>query len=396
MPEADSQRLTAEPPRRSSRNLLILFTILGVSTVWLVAASAIRSSHHHYGEDALHGDSDEAMGALTVQLEHMPPSQHKAALLQYVASDEPGLRYAATDGLGQQHGADVVAALENSFRDSSYMVRSRAMEVLPDVDRDQGLLMELAALRDDDTWIREAAIQHMSASAGRDGSFVDRRAVPGLIRALDDGDPIVEITATSVLHRVTGEPWRVRTTAPKDERRRLMAAWKSWWAKTAPTWNLPPEFVNVQAVTPTRTDPAPDFSLTDIDGQHIDLKSQAGKITLLNFFGTWCAPCRVELPDLLSIDKSFKSRGLDIIGVAVSEHDGDAGLKKWRQDHNVTYRLAQANTDIQESYGHVHEVPVSVLIDAQGRIRYRWDGERDAATFSAAIQRLMREQDAGR
>jgi len=98
----------------------------------------------------------------------------------------------------------------------------------------------------------------------------------------------------------------------------------------------------------------------------------------------------MEIPDLAALDQTYRSRGLDIVGVALSE-DSAEGLQQWCRAHNVFYRQALSTDAIQKSFGDIHEVPVSVLIDKQGQIRYRWEGERDLATFRAAVERLLQE-----
>src|SRR5262249_27356219 len=151
------------------------------------------------------------------------------------------------------------------------------------------------------------------------------------------------------------------------------------------------EYADVPPIRPARSDPAPSFDLPDVEGRPVRLADQRGRLTLLNFWGTWCPPCQQEIPDLVRMDATYRAKGLDIVGIALSEKDGAAGLKRWCAAHGVTYRQALATHAVQEAFGDIHEVPVSVLIDAQGRIRYRWEGERDYATFQAAVERLLQE-----
>jgi hypothetical protein len=92
---------------------------------------------------------------------------------------------------------------------------------------------------------------------------------------------------------------------------------------------------------------------------------------------------------LVRVDRDFRSRGVDVIGIALSERDGANGLRKWCKAHGVAYRQALATEPVLQAFGDIHEVPISILIDQAGEIRNRWDGERDYATFRAAIERLL-------
>src|SRR5262249_50339730 len=156
--------------------------------------------------------------------------------------------------------------------------------------------------------------------------------------------------------------------------------WKDWWKREQGNYRIAPEFAAIAPIRPARADPAPDFELQDIDGRPISLQAQRSKVTLLNFWGTWCPPCQVEIPDLVKLDKGYRAHGLDILGIALSEDSVEA-LRRWCTAHGVAYRQALSTAAIQDAYGHIEEVPVSVLIDRRGQIRYRWEGERDFATF---------------
>jgi peroxiredoxin len=155
---------------------------------------------------------------------------------------------------------------------------------------------------------------------------------------------------------------------------------------------VPPELARPTPLRPVRADPAPDFRLPDVDGREISRSGQRGRITLLNFWGTWCPPCLEEVPDLVKLDAFYKERGVDLIGIALAEKNGAAGLRKWTRMHGMEYRQALADDAVLEAFDDIEEVPVSVLLDGAGQIRYRWDGERDFNTFRAAIDRLLAEE----
>ncbi len=376
-------------------------------TAWLVAAvglmligmaGVIRMSHDRRVAESeappLQGDTDEAPAALNALLDKTEVSGRLPLLLKLVRDPSPSLRYAAVDTLGSYRSPAVADALERAFQDSSSVVRQRAMEVLPNVDQDRGLRTLLAGLKDDDYWIRDAASAQLFTLVKAHHSIVDRRTIPALVAATDDPDRAVRITVMATLRRLTGKPWQPKALSSASAQEKAARQWHTWWTAQQAHERIPPQYVNVPPVEPTRADPAPDFTLPDVDGRTASLASQRGRVTLLNFWGTWCPPCKQEVPDLVRLYNADHDRGFDILGIALSEDSADS-LRNWCAKHGVPYRQAMAQEPVQAAYGNIHEVPVSVLIDRQGRVRYRWEGERDFATFRSAVERLLAESATG-
>jgi peroxiredoxin len=378
---------TASGQTRATR---LLVAVLVVLTAIAIVVN-YRHLKSHSIEARLHGDSDEATGALAEVLLHTPDSQRSALLLKSVTDPSPSLRYAAVDALGNEQSPAAVEAVERAFQDSSSMVRQRAMEVLPNLDRERGLRIQLAGLRDEDSWVREAAVRQMATNYGKSLSQAEKRAVPMLIKTLEDPDPDIVFMTVGVLYKLTGKPWHYKKHAPAAEKQAVFAQWRRWWAQAQATWPVSADYRDVPPRHPMRTDPAPDFSLRDLDKQTLSLSGQEGRITLLNFWGTWCPPCQFEVPDLVQVHEGYHGRGVDIVGIALGEKKGAEGVRAWCHDHGVPYRQALATDEVCEVFGDIHDLPVSILIDRQGRIRYRWEGERDFATFKAAVERLLAE-----
>ena len=397
----------------AGRRTLVLALVLLIATLTL--AGRWVAEHNRAPKNALHGNSEDALAALDPALARMPAPARLPFLLKSIQDPHPGLRYAAVDGLSQYHTPEAAAAIESAFRDSASIVRQRAVETLHVIDRERGLLLLLAALRDEDTWIRQtAAIQlalrshsekpraHTSVKSSgskkvesnTQGSAVllaDRRTVPTLIQALGDEDDVVVRHAVAMLRSLTGRGLIYRTLAGPDAKRRAIRDWKVWWDGHPAEFTVPAPFDDVARIRPTRSDPAPEFDMRDIGGHAVSLASLKGRVTLLNFWGTWCPPCRLEIPALERLHERYGSRGLTVIGAALSESGGAAGLRTWCAKNHVTYRQLLSTPELQESYGDIDEVPVSTLIDKLGRVRYRWEGDRDFPTFQAAVERLLRE-----
>jgi thiol-disulfide isomerase/thioredoxin len=366
-------------------------------------------------KNELHGDGDDALAALDPTLAKLPSADRLPYLLRSVRDPHAGLRYAAVDGLGKYRTPEAASAIEAAFRDSASTVRLRVVETLHTVDRERGLLLLLAALQDEDTWIRQAAATQLAlrsgastgpakaagnpaapadepkANATRPSMLADRRCVPTLIRVLDDPDEKVVRSAATMLERLTGRGMKFRTIDGPDASRRAILDWKAWWRAHSAEFAPPPTFADVRPIRPTRSDPAPEVDLSDIDGHRLRFSALRGRVTLLNFWGTWCPPCRQEMPDIERIHESLGPRGLTVIGAAVSEQGGPEALRSWCAKNHVTYRQVLATPEMKEAYGGIEEVPVSLMIDKSGHVRYRWEGPRDYPTFRAAVQRLLLE-----
>ena len=130
---------------------------------------------------------------------------------------------------------------------------------------------------------------------------------------------------------------------------------------------------------------APDFSVTEIDGSsHQQLADFAGQVLLLNFWATWCAPCRVEMPWLVRAYERHRREGLSILGVNMD--DGDMpNVQRFAHEMGVTYPIARSNDAIVAAYGGVRFLPQSVLIGRQGQILQRSFGMPSTKEFETAI-----------
>ena len=360
-----------------------------VTLLLLAAVTGARLLKHHPPPfNPLHGDAEDATDSLMEIVAKTPAEKRLPLLLQNAGDASPGLRYAAIDGLSAYRDKTATDAMEAAFQDSSVLVRMRALESLPEMDAERGFRLLLAALRDDDAQIRSDALSQISARLSAKKLSQPQRFIPDLLLCLDakNNDEIVAVL--SLLSRLTGKPWTVKSQAAPEARNAAVAQWKQWAQTNPKELSVPPDIQNIAARPPTRTDPAPDFDLPDTDGKPISLTAQKGRVTLLNFWGTWCGPCQSEVPDLIKIDQEFRPQNVDIIGIALSE-DSEQALRDWCKTHNVAYRQAMATPDIQRVFGDIHEVPVSILIDRKGQIRYRWDGPSDYATFKAAIKKCL-------
>jgi peroxiredoxin len=112
---------------------------------------------------------------------------------------------------------------------------------------------------------------------------------------------------------------------------------------------------------------APEFTLKDSNGQTVHLTDYKGKVVLLDFWATWCGPCKVEIPWFIEFEQQFKDRGFAVLGVSMDEDGWDA-VKPYIEDHKINYRVMLGNEQISDIYGGLDSLPTTLLIDRQGKI----------------------------
>jgi peroxiredoxin len=136
----------------------------------------------------------------------------------------------------------------------------------------------------------------------------------------------------------------------------------------------------------TEAVPAPDFAITDLQGKGLSLASYKGKVLVLNFWATWCAPCRKEIPDFIEAYRELRDDGLEILGLSVDETTADA-LLEWTKRTGINYPIALATPEIVRDYEPGNYIPATIIVDRAGRIRYRQSSLMDKAT----LVRLFRQ-----
>jgi len=112
---------------------------------------------------------------------------------------------------------------------------------------------------------------------------------------------------------------------------------------------------------------APDFTLTTLDGKKVKLSNYRGKAVLLNFWATWCGPCKVEIPWFIDLEKQYGPQGLVILGVAMDD-DGKATVTKFAQEMKIDYTVVLGNDDVADEYGGVEGLPTTFYVDRNGKI----------------------------
>ena len=134
--------------------------------------------------------------------------------------------------------------------------------------------------------------------------------------------------------------------------------------------------------------PAPDVQFTKLDGSAFRLKDLKGRVVLLNFWATWCVPCRNEIPSLSAMQKDLDARGLSVIGVS---YDDTADLvQEFQKDIPQTYQIVLGGREVGSELP-ASPLPTTYIIDREGRIREKMIGERTRSAFEAVIKPLLDE-----
>ena len=134
-------------------------------------------------------------------------------------------------------------------------------------------------------------------------------------------------------------------------------------------------------------DAAPGFQLNDLEGKPVSLAEAKGKVVLLNFWATWCGPCRAEIADLVDLQKRYSDK-LEIIALATQEDDSDE-VRRFVQHSGINYRVAMASDDVVREYGGIAALPTSFVIDAQGRVVQKHVGLNDPSLYERELKAML-------
>lgn len=112
---------------------------------------------------------------------------------------------------------------------------------------------------------------------------------------------------------------------------------------------------------------APDFKLKDADGKVVQLSDYRGKVVLLNFWATWCGPCKMEIPWFIDFERAKKDKGFEVLGVSMDE-DGWNAVRPYVAEMHVNYRVVIGDDRTADSYGGLEALPTTFVLDRQGRV----------------------------
>lgn len=134
---------------------------------------------------------------------------------------------------------------------------------------------------------------------------------------------------------------------------------------------------------------APDFTLNDLKNAEFSMSSVNGKVVLLDFWATWCYPCRVEIPHFIELYDEYREEGLEVVGIALDKGGADV-VRPFAQKEGINYTVVLGDTAVANAYGGIRAIPTTFIIDKKGIIHAKYVGvPKDIGVFEQTIKKLL-------
>ena len=135
-------------------------------------------------------------------------------------------------------------------------------------------------------------------------------------------------------------------------------------------------------------DKAPDFELSTLDGVVIRLSDYPGKIIIVDFWATWCAPCRMAVPELVELQNEYRD-DLVIIGISLDQPYTQQNLKPFIDSYGINYPIVLGTLEVVEAYGNIRGIPTSFILNQDGEIVNKFTGYVPKSHYTTVIDRLL-------
>ncbi len=156
-------------------------------------------------------------------------------------------------------------------------------------------------------------------------------------------------------------------------------------------WRFGPQLLAASGTFAEDT-PAPPFVIETLDGGRLASDDLRGRVLVVNFWATWCGPCRLEMPGFERVHRDRSDDGVFILGLS-TDVTGRDGVRAFVRERGVTYPIAMATPQLRAAFGGFRGIPTTILIDRQGVIRHRITGFMVEPVLRAAIARLLGPED---
>ncbi len=133
---------------------------------------------------------------------------------------------------------------------------------------------------------------------------------------------------------------------------------------------------------------APNFTLTDTKGNRVTLSDFRGKVVILDFWATWCPPCRKGIPDLISLKNTYKDN-LVIIGISL-DTDSKSDVVPFMKQYGINYKIVYGDNDVVQKYGNISAIPTSFIINKKGNVVTSFVGLQSKETYKNQIDTLLK------
>jgi cytochrome c-type biogenesis protein len=169
----------------------------------------------------------------------------------------------------------------------------------------------------------------------------------------------------------------------------VLNSWLSSWLPNAEA-SLDSKNTGVEIIPPVeKIEPAPEIELKTLAGTSFKLSDLRGRVVFLNFWATWCVPCRSEIPEINAMYHDLEPQGLTVVGA--SWDDSTSKIQEFEQEIKLDYPILLESQGVGDKFGGIQSFPTTFIIDREGRIRYKIFGKRNRASFEAAVKLLLNE-----
>ena len=139
--------------------------------------------------------------------------------------------------------------------------------------------------------------------------------------------------------------------------------------------------------------PAPDFTLKTLDGKTLKLSDLRGKAVLLNFWATWCAPCKIETPWIVDLQTQYGAQGLQVVGVSMDDESDTDDVKKFVSEMKMNYPILRGTEDVGDLYGGLNYLPTTYFVGRDGKVTGRLLGLNGRADLEENVKKALATKD---